>query len=140
MFKDESGMTLVELLTAIAILGIFFSGIAYMYPQMSHINENNGEKMGLQNEARVELDKIKENAENFFAETPVEEVQDNGLSSMKTIYSYKRDDTTYRVTITNKADVGTNISEGSRSLHRVVLQVSGKEKTVEVYGYVLLKG
>jgi len=53
--KDEKGMTLVEVLAALVLLGIFFVGFMTLLPQMTLFNEKTGVKLESMNLAKQEL-------------------------------------------------------------------------------------
>ena len=55
MMKNDRGMTLVEVLAALVILGIVFIGFMTMFPQMSLFNEKTGAKLETMNLAKREL-------------------------------------------------------------------------------------
>lgn len=47
--KDEKGMTLVEVLAALVILGIVFVGFMTIFPQMSNFNSKTEAKLETMN-------------------------------------------------------------------------------------------
>ncbi|MDN7245890.1 type II secretion system protein [Planococcus shenhongbingii] len=55
---NEKGLTLVEVLAAMAILGIFFAGIMTIFPQMTLFNNKTEVKLDTMNLARQEMAKI----------------------------------------------------------------------------------
>lgn len=54
-FKNEKGLSLVEVLAAIAILGIAFVGIMTIFPQMTIFNAKTETKLDTMNLARQEM-------------------------------------------------------------------------------------
>ncbi|MBB4825863.1 prepilin-type N-terminal cleavage/methylation domain-containing protein [Sporosarcina luteola] len=58
--NKEQGMTLVEILASLVILGIVFVGFMTVFPQMTNFNEKTGSKLETMNLARSELDDIKD--------------------------------------------------------------------------------
>ncbi|MDN7226972.1 type II secretion system protein [Planococcus sp. N064] len=55
---NEKGLTLVEILAALVILGIFFVGILTIFPQMTLFNNKTEAKLDTMNLARQEISKI----------------------------------------------------------------------------------
>ncbi|ANU11321.1 hypothetical protein BBH88_13960 [Planococcus antarcticus DSM 14505] len=53
--KNDEGLTLVEVLAAIVILGIFFVGIMTIFPQMTVFNAKTETKLDTMNLARQEM-------------------------------------------------------------------------------------
>ncbi|WP_033542316.1 PulJ/GspJ family protein [Planococcus sp. CAU13] len=53
--SNEKGLTLVEVLAAIVILGILFVGIMTIFPQMTLFNEKTEAKLDTMNLARLEM-------------------------------------------------------------------------------------
>ncbi|WP_185959559.1 type II secretion system protein [Planococcus salinarum] len=58
MNSNEKGLTLVEVLAALVILGILFVGIMTIFPQMTLFNEKTEAKLDTMNLARQEMAKI----------------------------------------------------------------------------------
>lgn len=56
--SNEKGLTLVEILAALVILGILFVGIMTIFPQMTLFNEKTEAKLDTMNLARQEMAKI----------------------------------------------------------------------------------
>ncbi|MFC5603948.1 type IV pilus modification PilV family protein [Sporosarcina koreensis] len=56
---DEKGMSLVEILAALVILGIVFVGFMTVFPQMTNFNEKTGSKLETMNLARNKLNQIR---------------------------------------------------------------------------------
>ena len=54
-FQSESGMTLVEILAALVILGIVFIGFMTVFPQMTAFNQKTDDKLETMNLAKKEL-------------------------------------------------------------------------------------
>ncbi|MEK4403922.1 type II secretion system protein [Sporosarcina sp. FSL K6-6792] len=54
-FQSENGMTLIEILAALVILGIVFIGFMTIFPQMTAFNEKTGDKLETMNLAKEEL-------------------------------------------------------------------------------------
>jgi prepilin-type N-terminal cleavage/methylation domain-containing protein len=54
-FKDENGLTLVEVLAALVILSVVFIGIMTIFPQMTLFNEKTETKLDTMNLARQEM-------------------------------------------------------------------------------------
>ncbi|WP_017381163.1 type IV pilus modification PilV family protein [Paenisporosarcina sp. TG-14] len=56
--RNQSGLTLVEVLAALVILGIVFISIMAVFPQMSLVNEKTEAKLDTMNLAREEISEI----------------------------------------------------------------------------------
>ncbi|QTD41568.1 prepilin-type N-terminal cleavage/methylation domain-containing protein [Sporosarcina sp. Te-1] len=57
--NNERGLTLVEILASLVILGIVFVGFMTVFPQMTNFNEKTGSKLETMNLARLELEEYK---------------------------------------------------------------------------------
>ena len=58
-WKNDRGLTLVEILAALVILGIVFVGFMTVFPQMTIFNEKTYSKLETMNLAKKELESIK---------------------------------------------------------------------------------
>lgn len=58
LWRDNGGLTLVEILAALVILGIVFVGFMTVFPQMTKFNEKTYSKLETMNLAREELSSI----------------------------------------------------------------------------------
>ena len=58
-WKNERGLTLVEILAALVILGIVFVGFMTVFPQMTNFNEKTYSKLETMNLARNKLNEIR---------------------------------------------------------------------------------
>ncbi|GKV70495.1 hypothetical protein NCCP2716_29930 [Sporosarcina sp. NCCP-2716] len=58
--KNEAGLTLVEILAALVILGIIFVSFMTIFPKMNHFNERTESKLVTMNLAKQELAELKE--------------------------------------------------------------------------------
>ena len=57
-YHTQKGLTLVEVLAALVILGIVFVGIMTVFPQMTLFNEKTGTKLDTMNFARQEMNTL----------------------------------------------------------------------------------
>ncbi|REB07165.1 type II secretion system protein [Sporosarcina sp. BI001-red] len=57
---DESGLTLVEILASLVILGIVFVAFMTIFPQMTLFNNRTETKLETMNEARIVLEEYKD--------------------------------------------------------------------------------
>ena len=58
---DETGLTLIEILAALVILGIVFIGFMLIFPQMTIFNEKTETKLKTMNIAKQEMADIQSN-------------------------------------------------------------------------------
>lgn len=69
VFHNNKGLTLVEIIATVALIGIVFVGVMSVFPQMSLFNEKTFTKLDTMNLARQEISEMKALS---FTGTPVE--------------------------------------------------------------------
>ncbi|AMQ05970.1 type IV pilus modification PilV family protein [Sporosarcina psychrophila] len=133
---NEAGMTLVEILAALVILGIVFIGFMTIFPQMTSFNEKTETKLETMNLARIELNSVRNKSlpTGFLDEikkTPKNEIWTDKYTSDK----YK-----VEVDYYTKPDLKPNDqkeNDGQAILYRVDIRVFKDSKKIsETFGYV----
>jgi len=150
-YYTQKGLTLVEVLAALVILGIVFIGFMTIFPQMSLVNEKTETKLDTMNLAREEMSKL--------TGQPYTQVDLSNMSP-KFMSILNEDDDTKPYTVTKMSDTTQyntykveNINsefaytvnvykvqelEGTISLYKVILQIYTGSTTPnsETYGYL----
>jgi prepilin-type N-terminal cleavage/methylation domain-containing protein len=120
----QKGLTLIEVLAAMVILGIVFIGIMTVFPQMSLFNEKTETKLDTMNLAREEMAKL---TSITYEESDIPDLSEK----FKEILNTKEDGTAintpnpYTLTIDN-----TNIEY---IIYSVVNSIDGLPYTIHVY-------
>jgi len=141
---NEAGMTLVEILAALVILGIVFIGFMTIFPQMTSFNEKTETKLVTMNLARAELSELKEKIYTlkefdnqsgyqleggYWIKTKTEKPDIDII--YKTIYKIKKDPEPSPVEKTDDNQVW---------LHRVQIVIFKNDKQIsETFGYIKIK-
>lgn len=134
---QESGLTLVEILASLVILGIVFIAFMTIFPQMTLFNARTETKLETMNEARIVLEEYKKNPVSVSqlkkASCPSEEKQvlkDAGQQI---------DGYTTIVEINICPDVTPENKDlyGGIQLHRIHIKIKEKSQLIsETFGYV----
>ncbi len=139
MKLNEKGMSLVELLAAITILGIVIVTSMSLFPQMTKFNMKTENKLETMNEARIKLEQVKENPQMLCSS---DNVKNNG------IITFSQEDGDYKYEIDyylkdNLSDKEVDICKTSKQttpvirLNQVHIKVFDDDKlTSEIFGYV----
>ncbi|MHA6251455.1 type IV pilus modification PilV family protein [Oceanobacillus sp. CAU 1775] len=77
LFNRQEGMTLVEVLAAMTILGIVFVGFLTIFPRMTEVNLQTEKRLEVMNLARVELNELKQESGKSFILTEYGEPVDS---------------------------------------------------------------
>lgn len=159
--NTQKGLTLVEVLAALVILGIVFIGIMTVFPQMSLFNEKTETKLDTMNLAREEMAKL---TSITYEESDITDLSEN----FKEILNRKEDGTAinstnpYTITKDNTNSeyiiylVENSINAlpytihvyrnkdliGTISLYKVILQIktTSSSPNSETYGYLEVTG
>jgi len=166
--NTQNGLTLVEVLAALVILGIVFVGIMTVFPQMTLFNEKTGTKLDTMNLARQEMNtltstKYTESELSIIDTNTQKYVLDNTkialnfkekLNSSDSSNSYSvtlgSPTTEYDIYVVTKADSPLNYKllffknaelTGAITLYKIILQVESDESSSksETYGYIEVK-
>lgn len=154
---SQKGLTLVEVLAALVILGIVFVGIMTVFPQMTLFNAKTETKLDTMNLAREEMSKLtsvkyvasdipdlsvkfksilnkKEDGTDINTPNPYTITLDNSNSEYA-IYSVVNSqyDFPYTIHVYKNKDLN-----GSISLYKVILQIktNSSSPNSETYGYI----
>lgn len=132
---NEKGLTLVEILAALVILGIVFVGFMTIFPQMTTFNEKTEEKLESINLAKVELVDIKRSPHSILNDNSSELTNTTNdyerYTSPKGKYIFETD--CYR------SESGKHCSEKEalEDLHKIHIKVLLQGRLIsETFGYV----
>ncbi|MGN7388431.1 type II secretion system protein [Sporosarcina sp. SAFN-015] len=132
--RNEKGMTLVEILAALVILGIVFIGFMTIFPQMTNFNQKTGTKLSAMNEARVLLDNYRNSSyslSDFTSENGYIDKNETWIRTEKSEFG----EVEYRVK--KQAALPAGDAEGELSLHEVNISIQKDGKVIsETFGYV----
>ncbi|MCG7344998.1 type II secretion system GspH family protein [Sporosarcina sp. ACRSL] len=131
---NERGMTLVEILAALVILGIVFVGFMTVFPQMTNFNEKTESKLSAMNEVRVLLDNYRNSSyslNDFTSENGYIEKNEAWIRTEKS----ELGEVKYRVE--KQAALPAGDSEGELSLHEINISIQKDSKVIsETFGYI----
>ncbi|MFD1927277.1 prepilin-type N-terminal cleavage/methylation domain-containing protein [Sporosarcina siberiensis] len=141
---NERGMSLVEVLAALVILGIVFVGFMIIFPQMTLFNKKTETKLETMNLARQEIALIQKRS--FVGGNPlvVNDLIDYGLGTVEgsiiKVVSNKAG-YTYVVEFTASPTLSNEGHPENIALHKVHLKVliDGGKVNSETYGYIKVK-
>lgn len=136
---NESGLTLVEILAALVILGIVFIGFMTVFPQMNLFNQRTESKLVTMNLAKQELAELKE--------APSRLAPERKQITVKAGDGYETYDLSrgaYKIQIDCYKTETTNITcseaTGKPALHKIHIRIQENGKlTSETFGYLELK-
>ncbi|BAQ11594.1 Tfp pilus assembly protein, major pilin pila [Bacillus sp. OxB-1] len=144
--QSQKGLTLVEVLAAIVILGIFFVGFMTVLPQMTNFNTKTEDKLKTMNLAKKELAELKVSRDRLLEDdVNVSDVKDEEDNLKIKRFIYEESPYQYEVDYYIKPDLdgddqsvyGNNI-DGMVSLNKLHIKVKKKGKVIsETYGYIL---
>ena len=162
---NQAGLTLIEVLAALVILGIVFIGIMTVFPQMSAFNGKTESKLDTMNLARQEMASFTKNdviysyfsvENNFSVEHndfklfiedklknlySIESIsEEDPINDDYLVYKLVKEGTNYEYQIFKNPDIGRG-SSAEISLYRVILSVSSESNTPvsKTYGYLEIK-
>ncbi|MCZ2259810.1 type IV pilus modification PilV family protein [Sporosarcina sp. G11-34] len=153
--QNEKGLTLVEVLATLVILGIVFVGIMNIFPQMTLFNAKTYTKLDTMNLARQEMADIKSNEMILSEETPLVKFTESisGIDYSSPEGPKKENEEDYYEFTKENADNGykyelrffTNPDfDGdinTPALHKIHLIIKKEQNILssEIYGYVEIK-
>ncbi|WP_040228963.1 type IV pilus modification PilV family protein [Bhargavaea cecembensis] len=158
VFNEENGLTLVEILATLVIIGIVFIGVMSIFPQMTLFNERTDVKLDAMNIAREEMalfksldaEKLqnedlvtfaKRLAENFEAVNPnADMVNVRGGTGGIAVLTYGLKSGEFVEAIISPPDEDEQFDD--YQLHKVHLMVSereGSHNMSETYGYLKVR-
>lgn len=148
-FSQQSGLSLVEVLAALVLLGIVMVGIMTVFPQMTLFNDRTDAKLDTMNLARMEMQHLQstpfelaENTtlQNIYSDSIYQNVSISETATNKIItFSSNGYDFTISINLTRE-NVSTNEIDAnldSISLHLVTMSIEKNgQKRSETYGYI----
>lgn len=148
---DEKGLTLIEILAALVILGIVFIGFMSIFPQMTTFNKVTETKLKTMNIAKQEMADIQS---NLFAaplnNDGIKTVIDIGREGLElspepapeTIgFRYEKNGYIFETEFWKSPELLGGPDVDTTTLHQVHLKVIVDEKVnSETYGYIKVKG
>ena len=137
--NNENGLTLVEILAALVILGIVFIGFMTIFPQMNLFNQRTESKLVTMNLAKQELAELKEAPSRLAPERKQMTIK---AGEQYETYDLSRD--AYNIQIDCYKEVRTHITcsetAGKPALHKIHIRIQENGKlTSETFGYLELK-
>jgi len=142
MLKNDRGMTLVEVLAALAILGIVFVGFMTIFPQMNNVNNRTETKLVTMNIAKQELAKLKGSPSPL---GPDEKIKNSMSPNLFETYDLSRDN--YNILV-DCYDTGSQTCSGEgeteanrkSELYKIHIKIKKNGKLIsETFGYIELK-
>ncbi|MFD1203990.1 prepilin-type N-terminal cleavage/methylation domain-containing protein [Sporosarcina contaminans] len=130
---EERGVTLVEVLTSLVILGIVFIGFMTVFPQMTSFNMKTSTKLEAMNEARNLLETIQH------VYTYDEFSQENGYEVENDEWVKKESNelgvVEYRIAKTPSLQAGATSNESN--LHVIQINIAKDDKVVSgTFGFI----
>ena len=135
-FQSESGMTLVEILAALVILGIIFIGFMTVFPQMTAFNQKTGDKLETMNSAKIELADWKNGIYSLsdFGDYPVVTID------REKVRRFPGDVENSEIDFYESEDLKVNSHEDSVWLHKIHIKILREGKIIsETYGYIKVR-
>jgi prepilin-type N-terminal cleavage/methylation domain-containing protein len=154
IFKDEKGVTLVEVIAAMALLSIILISIMGIFPQMGFINKQNEDKSQAVNSAKQILNEWKSEdtvtGEKVISalkkETPTSidwplAPEVTPTSSTDPFYTFKKTDIKSDIKIWKSPETGFGGENDLINTYKILVQVKNERDTVigETYGYIVVK-
>ena len=133
MIRNDRGLTLVEVLAALVILGIVFIGLMTVFPQMTLFNAKTENKLETMNLARQELSNWQDKIYSLDDFKGVSNDDDSIISFTGKMPNAEVD---FYVT----PDLKRNGHEKSISLHKIHINIKEDDKIIsETFGYVQVR-
>jgi prepilin-type N-terminal cleavage/methylation domain-containing protein len=154
LIKNEKGVTLVEVIAAMALLSIILIGIMSIFPQMGFINKQNVDKSQAVNSAKQILNEWKsEDTVNgaivinaLKKETPATidwpiPPEVTPTSTTDPYYTFKISDIKSEIKIWKSPETGFGGENDLINTYKILVQVKNERDTVigETYGYIVVK-
>lgn len=137
--NNERGLTLVEILASLVILGIVFVGFMTVFPQMTNFNEKTKTKLLAMNEARILLSDFKEEKDYTYESFTPDEgyiVKNNEAW----VHTVDNENSTVEYWITKSPALVAGNAEGEMNLHEVFISIKKDGKVIsKTFGYIEVK-
>ena len=134
---SDKGMTLVEILAALVILGIVFIGFMSVFPQMTLVNEKTVKKLETMNLAKKELVELQMTPDKLSDMTPLSQ------TGPYKRYIYYQDDYQFEVDYYEIPDLSKDSEvKNSKALYKIHIKVNEEDANKdnpmisEIYGYL----
>lgn len=155
-FSRQNGLSLIEVLAALVLLGIVFISIMTVFPQMTLFNERTDAKLDTMNLARFEMQQLQQSPIKLNDDITIESVYIDSTYQNVTIQNITIDLINYKqieftsngydfdilinLTRENVSEIEVNASLDSISLHLVTISIfKDVQKRSETYGYIVQK-
>jgi len=136
MMKNDRGMTLVEVLAALVILGIVFIGFMTIFPQMSLFNAKTEDKLKTMNLAKQELNNWNGST---YSLSDFEEYPEVPIDS-QTVRRFEGKTPNSEIDFYEGGDLEDNAHEDSVALHKIHIKIKKEDKIIsETFGYIKVK-
>lgn len=155
-YSRQNGLSLIEVLAALVLLGIVFIGIMTVFPQMTLFNERTDAKLDTMNLARFEMQHLQQSSIKLGDDTTIEAVYTGSIYQNVTIQNvtidlinYKQlkfssNDYDFEILI-NLTRESVSVNEETAnlddvSLHLVTMSIyKDGQKRSKTYGYIVQK-
>lgn len=140
MYSNERGLTLVEILAALVILGIVFIGFMTIFPQMSDVNKRTEAKLVTMNSAKEILVDLKANPSKLSQESLYKK-----STAQQPFETYSLSAEEQKVLVDcydfeNRKCSSQIMKAETDSLHKIHIMIEKDEKVIsEIFGYVEFK-
>lgn len=136
---EESGLTLVEILASLVILGIVFVAFMTIFPQMTLFNNRTETKLETMNEARIVLDEYK-NIKWKSTDFSEGRFQSDGEWWKEIRESKPNIVIKIKKTPDEGPDLGNPLKPGVVRMHRIQVYVLKSDQVIsESFGYIQVK-
>ncbi|GKV66541.1 MULTISPECIES: type II secretion system protein J [unclassified Sporosarcina] len=137
--KREKGMTLVEILAALTILGIVFIGFMTIFPQMNNMNERTEAKLETMNLAKQELAILKNSPSSIRdreIKKPIDADKETFYYPIESLEEAKK----YNVEVDcYKNEEYCSKGQKEEKLYKIHIKVLNEDKLIsETFGYLKL--
>jgi prepilin-type N-terminal cleavage/methylation domain-containing protein len=154
LIKNEKGVTLVEVIAAMALLSIILISMMGIFPQMGFINKQNEDKSQAINSAKQILNewKSEDNVTGAKVISALEKETPTSIdwpippevtptSSTDPFYTFKKTDIKSDIKIWKSPEAGFGGENDLINTYKILVQVKNERDTVigETYGYIVVK-
>lgn len=141
IMKNEEGLSLVEVLAALLILGIVFVGFMTIFPQMNLFNQRTESKLITMNLAKQELANLKETPSRL---TPDRRQKNSTGSDPYETYEFQQSRYTVQIDCYDTPEGNNRYTCSGKHteplLHKIHIRVKEQGKlTSETFGYLEIK-
>lgn len=138
ILSNERGLTLVEILAALVILGIVFVGFMTVFPQMTNLNEKTETKLKTMNHSRILLNNLKKTYTSSEFQSYL--TSENGYFLKDNETWIRNEDSEFgdiEYLIEKNPALTAGNAEGERSLYEVRISIKKYDKVIsKTFGYI----